>query len=142
MTPYEAYQLDQERIDQQEEINFERRIDGNTDAAFGYLPKYNDEAYLLGYCEGAKELKTDSDGKILYYQQLNNQINKEMRIKPYYTTEVIATVEISVIYKIAAAGVEEAEKLGIDYFKSEIDISCDSLATVKYKTKEISAKAE
>ncbi len=26
MTPYEAYQLDQERIDQQEEINFERRI--------------------------------------------------------------------------------------------------------------------
>ncbi len=65
-----------------------------------------------------------------------------MRIKPYYTTEVIATVEISVTYKIAAANIEEAEKLGIDYFKSEIDISCDSLAIVKHKTKEISAKAE
>ncbi len=147
MTPYEAYQLDQERIDQQEEINFERRIDGNTDAAFGYLPKYNDEAYLLGYCEGAKELKTDSDGKILYYQQLNNQIaqqvNQEMqKIKPYYTTEVTATVEISVTYKIAAADIEEAKKLGIEYFNSEIDISCDSLAIVKHKIKEISAKAE
>lgn len=138
MTPYEAYQIDQERIDQQEEINFERRIDGNTDAAFGYLPKYTDEAYLLGYCEGVKELKTDSDGKILYYHQLN----KEMRIKPYYTTKVIATVEVSVTYKIAAADIEEAERLGIEYFKSEIDISCDSLAIAKHKIKEISAKAE
>lgn len=77
MTPYEAYQIDQERIDQQEEIAFERRIEGNTDAAFGYLPKYADEAYLLGYCEGVKELKTDSDGKILYYHKLNSQLEAE-----------------------------------------------------------------
>jgi hypothetical protein len=75
MTPYEIYAADQARFDQQEAIAFDRRIEGTTDAAFGYLPKYSDEDYLLGYCEGVKELKTDSDGKILYYQKLNAQSN-------------------------------------------------------------------
>lgn len=64
------------------------------------------------------------------------------KIKPYYETEVTATIKVSVTYKIAAADIEEAKKLGIEYFNSEINISCDSLATVKYKTKEISSKAE
>ncbi len=67
MTPYEAYQIDQERCDSQEAIAVERRIEGNTDAAFGYLPKYADEDYLLGYCEGIKQLDTDCNGKIIYY---------------------------------------------------------------------------
>lgn len=50
----------------QEECARERRIEGETDGAFGYKPRYADEDYLLGYCYGIKFLKTDSTGKILY----------------------------------------------------------------------------
>lgn len=67
MTPYEAYQIDQEQREQQSAIASERRMDGNTDAAFAYLPKYADEDYLLGYCEGIRQLKRDPNGKIIYY---------------------------------------------------------------------------
>lgn len=51
----------------QEQCAIEMRIEGITDGAFGERPKYNTEDYLLGYCEGLKQLKTDSNSKILYY---------------------------------------------------------------------------
>lgn len=61
--------LDQQELHfaTQEECKCERRIEGETDGAFGYRPRYADEDYLLGYCDGIKQLKTDTNSKILYY---------------------------------------------------------------------------
>lgn len=66
MTPYEAQIVDQERIDMQDAIAQERRIEGMTDAAFAYLPRYADDDYLGGYIEGIKQHRRDSSDKILY----------------------------------------------------------------------------
>lgn len=66
MTPYEAYQIEQERTEQQDAAREERRIEGITDGAFGYLPSFADEDYLSGYVEGIRQLPRDRSGKILY----------------------------------------------------------------------------
>lgn len=66
MTPEIAYQVDQEQREQQSAIAEEWRLDGMTDAAFGYLPKFNNEAYLIGYLEGVRSLPCSNSGEILY----------------------------------------------------------------------------
>jgi hypothetical protein len=68
MTPYEAYRIEQERVEQQDAIANSIYLDGMTDGAFGYRPQYCTDEYLKGYCEGVKQLRHDSDGRIVYYQ--------------------------------------------------------------------------
>lgn len=68
MTLQQAYELEQEQRQQQDAIAEQLRLDGLTDGAFGNLPQYTEESYLLGYIEGIKRLKCDRSGKILYYQ--------------------------------------------------------------------------
>ncbi|KJH70246.1 hypothetical protein [Aliterella atlantica] len=66
MTPEIACHVDQEHKEQQDAIAEEWRLEGKTDAAFGYLPKLKNEAYLAGYLEGVRSLPCDSSGEILY----------------------------------------------------------------------------
>jgi len=66
MTPEITYHVDQEQKEQQDAIAEEWRLEGKTDAAFGYLPKFKNEAYLAGYLEGVRTLPCDSSGEILY----------------------------------------------------------------------------
>lgn len=72
MTPYEAQIVDQERIEMQDAIAQERQIEGMTDAAFAYLPRYADDEYLNGYVQGIKSMRRDSSDKIIYYCKSNN----------------------------------------------------------------------
>lgn len=67
MTLQQAYELDQEQRQQQDVIAEELRLEGLTDGAFGNLPQYSEEAYLLGYIEGIKRLKCDRSGRILHH---------------------------------------------------------------------------
>lgn len=66
MTPEIAYQIDQERIDAEDAIAEELKLNGITDGAFGYLPQYTDNAYLAGYIQGIKQLPRDTSGRILH----------------------------------------------------------------------------
>lgn len=66
MTPYEAYRIEQERVEQQDAIANQLYLDGITDGAFGYKAQCVDNAYLTGYLEGIKQLPRDNSGKILY----------------------------------------------------------------------------
>ncbi|MEI2578644.1 hypothetical protein [Scytonema sp. PRP1] len=55
-----------ERDEQQDIIrqeHYERFLDGKTDAAFGRMPEYKDQAYLEGYLAGVKELPADPETK-------------------------------------------------------------------------------
>lgn len=67
MTPFEAKFVDQERIEQSDAAYEERYLEGNTDAAFGRLPEFADEAYLSGYVAKLKELPKDPTGRLIHY---------------------------------------------------------------------------
>lgn len=56
MTPFDAQQLDQERIEQQQTIAQELYVEGATDAAMGESPQSKDPAYLDGYLARLREL--------------------------------------------------------------------------------------
>jgi hypothetical protein len=45
----------------------DRYLEGSTDAAFGHLPEYADDAYLAGYIAKLKELPKGDDGHIQHY---------------------------------------------------------------------------
>lgn len=84
MTLQQAYELEQEQRLWQDAIAEQLRLDGLTDGAFGNLPQYTEEAYLLGYIEGIKRLKCEPEGasrtrhrpgRILYYQVDVEMIN-------------------------------------------------------------------
>jgi hypothetical protein len=67
MTPFEIAQVDQERIEQQDQIAQQRRLDGAADAAFGRLPEWSDDDYLAGYVAKLKELPRNADGTIQHH---------------------------------------------------------------------------
>jgi hypothetical protein len=64
MTSFEADQINQEQFEQREAAQAEWEVEGATDAAFGFLPRYTDEAYLAGYVRATKELPVKPDGTI------------------------------------------------------------------------------
>lgn len=64
MTLFEADQVNQAQVEQQEAIRVEWESEGATDAAFGVLPRYVNEAYLAGYVRATKELPINTDGTI------------------------------------------------------------------------------
>jgi hypothetical protein len=63
MTPEQAMISDQEK----QEVEW--RSLGATDAAFGELPQYANEAYLLGYVAQIKDLPRDDTGKVQHKPQ-------------------------------------------------------------------------
>ena len=65
MTPFEAAIEDQERIERNEESYIEWNSLGATDAAFGELPMYANDAYLAGYVRVIKTLPVNPDGTII-----------------------------------------------------------------------------
>lgn len=65
MTPFEAEIEDQERIERNEDAYIEWASLGVTDAAFGELPMYTNDAYLAGYVRGTKTLPVNLDGTIV-----------------------------------------------------------------------------
>jgi hypothetical protein len=76
--PYEiALQLEQERIEQQDDIAGELYLEGMTDGAFGYPPRYAVDAYLSGYCQGIKQMPQDSEGRVIYCASLAVNIADE-----------------------------------------------------------------
>jgi hypothetical protein len=66
MAPFEQQQLDQERIEQQDQAAFDRYLDGSTDAGFGQLPRSKDADYLTGYIDTIKKLPIDENGEIVH----------------------------------------------------------------------------
>jgi hypothetical protein len=64
MTPFEADFVDQKRIEQTEAARCEWETLGATDAAFGELPQYPNDAYLVGYVRATQELPLNPDGTI------------------------------------------------------------------------------
>lgn len=74
MTPFEQQQLQQERIEQQDQAAFvgeasleeNRYLDGSTDAGFGQLPRIKDTAYLMGWLDTIKHLPVDENGEIIH----------------------------------------------------------------------------
>ncbi len=61
-------EIDQERIEANEAAQCEWRSLGATDAAFGTLPQYANDAYLAGYCTKLKELPKDESGKLIHHK--------------------------------------------------------------------------
>lgn len=66
MTPVDELILE-ERDRTQGAAAYDLFLDGQTDAAFGNLPKYRDSIYLQGYCAGIRELPINADGTIRWY---------------------------------------------------------------------------
>lgn len=56
-----------QREHQDDRIREEQYLDGATDAAFGRLAQFADEAYLAGYVAKLKELPRDATGYILHH---------------------------------------------------------------------------
>jgi hypothetical protein len=67
MTPFEIECARDERDRQQAEAAQDLYEDGCTDAGFGQLPRYVDEAYLAGYLATIKALPRDGSGQIQHY---------------------------------------------------------------------------
>jgi len=65
---YCDYELEQERTEANDAARCEWRSLGATDAAFGTLPQYANDAYLAGYCTKLKELPRDESGKLSHYK--------------------------------------------------------------------------
>lgn len=66
MTPFEAFENDQQRIEKQEAAANDRYFDGATDAGLGDPPQYTDARYLAGYIATVQQLPTDADGKVIH----------------------------------------------------------------------------
>ncbi|MEP0923470.1 hypothetical protein [Leptolyngbya sp. ST-U4] len=65
MTPFDSFQHEQERTEQQQKATAEAYLDGASNAALGYSPaKKDDDVYLAGYLERLKELIKTSPGTL------------------------------------------------------------------------------
>jgi hypothetical protein len=72
MTPYEI-DCERERRDQEQgEIASEWYLNGQTDASFGDLPRWTNQAYLAGYVAKLHELPRNEDGTIQYFNYGRN----------------------------------------------------------------------
>lgn len=69
MTPEQAMISDQDQQEAGSQSIEEWRSLGATDAAFGDLPQYTNEAYLSGYVAQIKDLPRDKTGKVQHQPQ-------------------------------------------------------------------------
>jgi hypothetical protein len=59
MTPFEAFEAEQNRQFAQDQIAQALYLDGSTDAATGASPQSQDETYISGYLAGLKAMILD-----------------------------------------------------------------------------------
>lgn len=69
MTPEQGMISDQDQRESDYQTIEEWRSLGATDAAFGDLPQYANEAYLSGYVAQIKDLPRDEAGKVQHRPQ-------------------------------------------------------------------------
>jgi hypothetical protein len=64
MTYEEYLDFEQEQYRANLQAGEEQFDEGKADGAFGYMPQYADDTYLMGYCAGVKQLPIEPDGRI------------------------------------------------------------------------------
>ena len=77
MTSYYSFEHDWKEM--ADSAALERRIEGETDAAFDRIrPRYADDAYLSGYLEAISRLPLAASGEIIWEQaaQVNSSLEE------------------------------------------------------------------